>query len=157
MTIWWLSLAGAYLLGSIPFGLLIGRSRGIDIRKSGSGNVGATNVGRLLGRRFGVICFGLDAAKGACSVLGAGFATGVWGRPVIARYRMRQKLYRSERESTRCPSACSGAMYRGVPTITCWVVAPPSSSSLATPKSTSFQRPARSPVVRMMLWGLRSR
>jgi glycerol-3-phosphate acyltransferase PlsY len=59
----------AYLLGSIPFGLLIGKARGIDVRSTGSGNIGATNVGRLLGRKWGYICFLLDVAKGLLSVL----------------------------------------------------------------------------------------
>lgn len=59
----------AYLLGSVPFGLLIGRARGVDIRRAGSGNIGATNVGRLLGRKWGFICFLLDVAKGLIPVL----------------------------------------------------------------------------------------
>lgn len=58
------SCLGAYLLGSVPVGLLIGRWRGVDIRAHGSGNIGATNVGRVLGRRFGLACFALDFAKG---------------------------------------------------------------------------------------------
>ncbi len=55
---------GAYLIGSIPFGVLIGRIKGVDIRKVGSGNVGATNVGRILGKRWGYTCFMLDMIKG---------------------------------------------------------------------------------------------
>ena len=47
-------LAGSYLLGSIPFGYLIGRIAGIDIRKAGSCNIGATNVVRVLGKRIRV-------------------------------------------------------------------------------------------------------
>ena len=69
MTLWLVFIAIAYLVGSIPFGLLIGLSRGVDIRTAGSGNVGATNLGRLLGKRFGVACFLLDAAKGLVPVL----------------------------------------------------------------------------------------
>jgi acyl-phosphate glycerol 3-phosphate acyltransferase len=59
-----------YLIGAIPFGYLLGRWRGIDIRQQGSGNIGATNVGRVLGRRFGILVFLLDFAKGAvpCAV-----------------------------------------------------------------------------------------
>lgn len=61
----WLILIGAsYLLGSIPFGLLIARCHGIDLRRVGSGNIGATNVVRALGRKWGVFCFILDVAKG---------------------------------------------------------------------------------------------
>jgi len=58
-----------YVLGSVPFGLLIGLSRGVDIRKEGSGNIGATNVSRLLGRKWGIFCFFLDISKGLIPVL----------------------------------------------------------------------------------------
>lgn len=54
----------SYLLGSIPFGYLAGRLAGIDIRKTGSGNVGATNVVRVLGKRYGYPVFALDVLKG---------------------------------------------------------------------------------------------
>lgn len=54
----------AYLLGAIPFGFLIGKAQGKDLRKLGSGNIGATNAGRMLGRKWGVICFSLDVGKG---------------------------------------------------------------------------------------------
>lgn len=60
---------GAYLLGSVPTGLLVARARGIDIRKVGSGNIGATNVGRALGRRFAALVLLVDAAKGFVPVL----------------------------------------------------------------------------------------
>lgn len=59
------AIVAAYLIGSIPFAFLIVRWRkGIDIRTVGSGNVGATNVGRLLGLRYFLFTFGLDVAKG---------------------------------------------------------------------------------------------
>lgn len=61
----------SYLLGSIPFALLIGRMHGVDIRLHGSGNVGATNVVRVLGRGPGILCFVLDFLKGAGPVLAA--------------------------------------------------------------------------------------
>jgi glycerol-3-phosphate acyltransferase PlsY len=64
-----LGAVAAYLLGAIPFGYLVGRVRGVDVRKAGSGNIGATNVGRLCGRPWGVLVLGLDAAKGFCPVL----------------------------------------------------------------------------------------
>jgi len=71
---WAIAVAGGYLAGSIPFGLLMGLARGVDIRKHGSGNIGATNCGRVLGRRWGMLCFVLDALKGAAPVVGTGFA-----------------------------------------------------------------------------------
>src|SRR5262245_54563182 len=58
----------SYLVGAIPFGYLIARSRGVDIFHAGSGNIGATNVGRVLGRRFGILVFVLDFLKGAVPV-----------------------------------------------------------------------------------------
>ena len=54
----------AYLLGSVLFGDLIARMKGIDIRSVGSGNVGATNVGRALGKRYALVVFLLDMLKG---------------------------------------------------------------------------------------------
>lgn len=54
----------AYIIGSIPFGLLIAKAKGVDIRKQGSGNIGATNVLRCLGKPLGITCFILDALKG---------------------------------------------------------------------------------------------
>jgi acyl phosphate:glycerol-3-phosphate acyltransferase len=58
----------SYLLGSIPAGYLAGRMAGIDIREAGSGNIGATNVTRTLGRRYGYPVFVVDFAKGALAV-----------------------------------------------------------------------------------------
>ena len=57
-------LLGSYLVGSIPFGYVAGKIRGIDIRKIGSGNIGATNVVRVLGKRYGYSVFVLDFLKG---------------------------------------------------------------------------------------------
>lgn len=54
----------AYLLGAIPFGWLIARWKGVDIRTVGSGNIGATNVFRTVGKGWGVLTFALDAGKG---------------------------------------------------------------------------------------------
>ncbi len=68
------ALVGAYLIGSIPFGLLIGRLRGVDVRTRGSRNIGATNVGRVLGRKWGYLCFALDVLKGFAPV----FLVGVY-------------------------------------------------------------------------------
>ena len=66
-------LVGAYLAGSAPFGMIIARAHGVDLRRTGSGNVGATNVGRVLGRKWGYLCFFLDVAKGLLPVLLAGW------------------------------------------------------------------------------------
>ena len=72
----WLSVlaaaAGSYLLGSVPFGLLLARARGVDIRSVGSGNIGATNVFRAVGKGPGLLTFFLDFLKGLLPVLAAG-------------------------------------------------------------------------------------
>jgi acyl phosphate:glycerol-3-phosphate acyltransferase len=59
------ALVAAFLLGSIPFGAILARLRGVDIQEHGSGNIGATNVARTLGRPLGVVVLLLDGAKGA--------------------------------------------------------------------------------------------
>jgi glycerol-3-phosphate acyltransferase PlsY len=65
-----LILVGAYLAGSVPFGLLVARIfKGIDIREHGSKNIGATNVWRVLGWKCGSFCLVLDVLKGALPVL----------------------------------------------------------------------------------------
>lgn len=63
-----LVVLASYLLGSIPSGYLAGKARGIDIREAGSGNIGATNVFRILGRPAGVAVLLLDALKGWLAV-----------------------------------------------------------------------------------------
>ncbi len=81
----WLAwLVIGYLSGSVPFGLLIGLARGVDIRLHGSGNVGATNAGRVLGRPWGVVCFCLDLLKGLAPVLLGGLALGYVGKPDLS-------------------------------------------------------------------------
>jgi glycerol-3-phosphate acyltransferase PlsY len=62
-------MVASYLLGAIPFGLLIARSHGVDLRKVGSGNIGATNVSRALGKKWFYVCFFLDMAKGLLPML----------------------------------------------------------------------------------------
>ncbi len=85
-----LGLLLAYLIGAIPFGVLIGRLRGVDIRHSGSGNTGATNAARLLGWRLGVLVFMLDVSKGFVPTLLAGYILRdgdyVLGMPLWAIY-----------------------------------------------------------------------
>jgi glycerol-3-phosphate acyltransferase PlsY len=65
----WLLPVVAFFIGSIPFGLLIARARGIDIRQHGSGNIGATNVLRVVGKKYGISCLILDLLKGFIPVL----------------------------------------------------------------------------------------
>jgi glycerol-3-phosphate acyltransferase PlsY len=60
----WLCPLIAFLLGSIPFGLIIAKAKGINIREHGSGNIGATNVLRVVGKKYGIACLLLDALKG---------------------------------------------------------------------------------------------
>lgn len=64
-----LAIIAAYLLGSIPFGLLIAKAHGKDLRSIGSGNIGATNVSRALGRKWAYVCFVLDVLKGLIPML----------------------------------------------------------------------------------------
>jgi glycerol-3-phosphate acyltransferase PlsY len=63
------ALVAGYLLGSIPFGYLAGRLKGVDIRTRGSGNVGAANVFRNLGRSWGIAVAACDVGKGTAAVL----------------------------------------------------------------------------------------
>jgi len=72
------ALIACYLIGAVPFGLIIGKVffRGVDIRALGSGNIGATNVGRVFGRRWGVIAFALDVLKGLVPVAIVGMTIG---------------------------------------------------------------------------------
>jgi glycerol-3-phosphate acyltransferase PlsY len=80
-------LVGSYLLGSVPFGYLAGRFAGVDIRTFGSGNVGATNVVRVLGKRYGYPVFALDFLKGfgavKMSMLMATDRPSEWNSPEI--------------------------------------------------------------------------
>lgn len=76
-----------YFLGSCPNGYLVARARGVDIRKHGSGNIGATNVLRVLGKKWGYLVFALDAFKGFAAVriafaIGAAMLPGAGQREV---------------------------------------------------------------------------
>jgi glycerol-3-phosphate acyltransferase PlsY len=75
---------GGYLLGAVPFGVLIGRSKGIDIRAFGSGNTGTTNAYRVLGARAGTIVLVCDIAKGAIPALLAGLYFAPWLAVILA-------------------------------------------------------------------------
>ena len=78
----WAALpVAAYLVGSFPTAHLLARSRGVDLGAVGSKNYGATNLGRTLGRSWGILCFAVDALKGALPVLAAGWLLGALGAP----------------------------------------------------------------------------
>lgn len=70
----------AYLLGSIPTGYVIGKWMGVDVTRAGSGNIGATNVARLIGKRLGILTLAADAAKGFVPV----FVSGQLGLDITA-------------------------------------------------------------------------
>jgi glycerol-3-phosphate acyltransferase PlsY len=78
----WLCPLVAFLLGSIPVGLLLAKARGIDIRQHGSGNIGATNVLRVMGKKFGIPCLVLDVLKGVLPTLLAITLIRFEGQPV---------------------------------------------------------------------------
>ena len=67
--VWTIWLAGAYLAGAIPFGFLIGKMRGVDVRTVGSKNIGATNVYRTVGKKWGFLAFFCDFLKGFVPVV----------------------------------------------------------------------------------------
>jgi len=68
----WLVIPGSYLIGSVSWGLIIGKlARGIDVRQHGSGSTGSTNVLRTLGTRLGALVFILDVAKGVLATIAA--------------------------------------------------------------------------------------
>jgi glycerol-3-phosphate acyltransferase PlsY len=64
-----IAVVAAYLIGSIPFALLLARRHGIDVRRVGSGNLGATNVLRTVGARAAIVTLLLDAGKGTMAVV----------------------------------------------------------------------------------------
>lgn len=75
------ALLAAYLLGAIPFGLLIGKARGVDIRTVGSRNIGATNVFRCVGAKWGILAFLCDMLKGFGGVWCAAIPL-LWSAPI---------------------------------------------------------------------------
>ena len=70
----------SYLIGSIPFGILLARAQRIDIQKQGSGNIGATNVARVLGKKAGLLTLLGDVLKGLLVVFGAGL---LYEKPIV--------------------------------------------------------------------------
>lgn len=71
-----LAILGSYVVGSIPFGYLAGRLKGVDVRTRGSGNIGATNVFRVIGKTAGIAVFSLDFCKGYIPVAVGGSLAG---------------------------------------------------------------------------------
>jgi len=79
---WTIGIVCSYFAGSIPFGVLIAKAKGVNIREHGSKNIGATNVGRVLGKKLGLTCFVLDVLKGAVPVLVVGSVAGLIGQQI---------------------------------------------------------------------------
>ncbi len=79
-----LIMAVAYVVGGIPMGLLVARAKGVDIRNAGSGNIGATNVARVIGPYFGVLVLTLDVLKGASTSYGASYFLETFGESISA-------------------------------------------------------------------------
>ena len=80
---WAVWIVGAYLVGSVPFGYLIGRVRGVDVRTVGSKNIGATNVYRTVGKGWGLLAFLCDFLKGLLPTLAALRWSGSADLPVL--------------------------------------------------------------------------
>jgi glycerol-3-phosphate acyltransferase PlsY len=78
----WLCPLLAFLLGSIPFGLIISKAKGVNIRAHGSGNIGATNVLRVIGKKYGIACLLLDLLKGFIPVVIAINFIQIQGKPL---------------------------------------------------------------------------
>lgn len=80
-----LLIIASYLLGSIPFGLIVGKLKGIDIRNSGSGNIGSTNAIRVLGKKWGFLASTFDVLKGAIIIVIIYILEGcnIWYNPFI--------------------------------------------------------------------------
>lgn len=76
------SIILSFVIGSIPFGYLISRAKGVDIRKHGSGNIGATNVNRNLGKKAGALTLALDLLKGILGTQSAAILTCFFGQVV---------------------------------------------------------------------------
>jgi glycerol-3-phosphate acyltransferase PlsY len=95
----------AYLLGSIPTGYLVAKARGVDIRTVGSGNIGATNAFRVLGKRFGILVLLIDALKGLVAVL--------WGAWLVYQFLPNAPL-----ENLRITAALAAILGHN---FTCWL------------------------------------
>lgn len=81
----WVLIAVAYLVGGIPIGLMVGRARGVDLTKVGSGNIGASNVMRALGVKLGLVVWVADLLKGLLPV--------IWARPALVNPGILEKPF----------------------------------------------------------------
>ena len=81
--IWRGILLLTYLLGSVPSGYVVAKSHGVDIRRHGSGNIGATNVLRVMGKKWGYFVFACDVLKGLLAVRLAGWLAGAGNADVV--------------------------------------------------------------------------
>jgi glycerol-3-phosphate acyltransferase PlsY len=95
-----LIVIAAYLLGSIPSGLLVSKSQGLDIREHGSKNIGATNVWRIMGKKWGLLAFFCDTLKGWLAVI-----LGVW---IAARWDYEVPLPRGKTGLDHLPPDYAG-------------------------------------------------
>ena len=116
---WMLGIVVAgFIAGAIPFGFLIARRRGLNIKEHGSGNIGATNVARVLGAKVGIIVLLLDAAKGALPTLVAQHACGqpsviaATGAAAILGHCFSPFLRGRAARASRRASACSSCSRR---------------------------------------------
>ena len=97
---WWVA---AYLMGAVPMGVLLARAKGIDLRKVGSGNIGATNAARALGTKLGLVVFALDVLKAA---------TPVWLASAPWAYRMLTEWSCSSWKGPKMTHSRNGTRYR---------------------------------------------
>lgn len=107
----WLCPLLAFLMGSIPFGLLIARARGIDIRGHGSGNIGATNVLRVMGKKYGIPCLLLDMLKGFVPVVIALSLIRIAGKDAsLAIDALKSWSHEFDRFDAQLAHVCTGLM-----------------------------------------------
>ena len=102
--VWMALVVGAYLIGSFPAGYLVGHCCGIDIRQHGSGNIGATNVVRVLGKKWGALVFIIDFLKG-------------W-LPVILATRWSEAIHMDPRSAPGAVAALMALLGHNFP---CWL------------------------------------
>ncbi len=157
----------AYLFGSIPFGLIIARIHGKDLRCIGSGNIGATNVSRALGRKWASVCFLLDVLKadaveaefltGEADIKAAAQTLAGWGpREVVLTHRTGVLVYAEGRfhEAPFYPESMIGRSGRGDTCIASYMAKrlalPPKQAIIYSAAVTSLKMEAEGPFLREM-------